>query len=196
MTVDSGDVLAPGAADASVRPARAADADAIGAIQARAWRAGYGALSQAFADLDPATLAEPWHEAVSRPPSPRHAVLVACSGSTVVGFAAVAPSTDPDAKPGDGDLVVLAVDPAHRGAGHGSRLLQAGADTLRGAGLRTFRAWVPDADEALREFLLSAGAAPDGAHRAYRAPDGREVGESRLSAGLLDDLPDPPAGPR
>jgi GNAT superfamily N-acetyltransferase len=189
---EADDVLHPRVADASVRPARAADAAAIGAVQARAWRAAYAALLDppALDRLTPDALAAPWHEAVSRPPSSRHAVLVACSGSIVVGVAAVAPSSDPDAGEHDGDLVVLAVDPAHRGAGHGSRLLSASADTLRDGGARTVRAWVPDADAPLRAFLASAGVAADGAHRTYRTTDGREVGETRLSATLrADDRP-------
>jgi ribosomal protein S18 acetylase RimI-like enzyme len=186
--MDSGDVLTPSAADASVRPAQAGDAGAIGAVQARAWRAGYaGLLDPASLEaLTPQALAEPWRDAVAHPPSPVHAVLVACSGSTVVGFAAVAPSGDPDAGDLDGDLVVLAVDPAHRGAGHGSRLVAASADTLRERGMTAIRIWVPDGDPALRAFLVSAGAAADGARRAFRTPDGREVAESRLAAALGD----------
>lgn len=184
--MDSGDVLSPGAADASVRPARPADVAAIGAVQARAWRAAYADVLDpaALAGLTPEALADAWREAVAAPPSPRHAVLVACSGSTVVGFAAVAPSRDGDAGDGDGDLVVLAVDPAHRGAGHGSRLLAAGTDLLRAAGATSVRAWVPEVDGALRDFLLSAGARPDGARRALQADDGREVVQTRLSAAL------------
>lgn len=183
---ETADVLRPPTADASVRPARPADAPAIGAVQARAWRAAYADVldADALGRLSADDLAQPWHEAVARPPSARHSVLVACAGSAVVGFAAVAPSGDPDAGPDDGDLVVLAVDPAHRGAGHGSRLLAAGADTLRSAGVTTLRAWVPDDDTALRDFLASAGAAPDGAHRTLVAADGREVGVSRLAASL------------
>ncbi|MFN0283865.1 MAG: N-acetyltransferase family protein [Kineosporiaceae bacterium] len=184
--MDSADVLRPSVADASVRPAHAGDATAIGAVQARAWRAAYAGILEpsALERLTADALAEPWHDAVCRPPTGRHAVLVACAGSTVVGFAAVAPSTDPDAGEHDGALVVLAVDPAHRGAGHGSRLLSASADTLRSGGARTVRAWVPDDDEPLRAFLASAGAVPDGARRTYAAQDGREVVETRLSATL------------
>lgn len=184
--MDTGDVLSPGAADASVRPARPADVAAIGAVQARAWRAAYAeVLGAATLDrLTPEALADGWRDAVTRPPTSRHAVLVACSGSTVVGFAAVAPSPDPDAGPDDGDLLVLAVDPAHRNAGHGSRLLAASTDTLRSAGVRTLRSWVPDDDAALRDFLASAGARPDGARRAFRTEDGRQVAQSRLSAAL------------
>ena len=72
--LETGDVLAPATADASVRPARPADAAAIGAVQARAWRAAYADVQNAFGrilnsvgahrlpesmeDTDVATLAE------------------------------------------------------------------------------------------------------------------------------------------
>src|SRR5215213_249319 len=113
------------AADASVRPARAGDVDAVAAVQARSWRAGYAELLGAgtLQAITPERLAAPWREAVTRPPSPRHLVLVALSRDLVVGFAAVGPSEDPDAAPVDGELVALWVDPAHQRQGHGSRLL-------------------------------------------------------------------------
>ena len=81
----------------------AADAAAIGAVQARCWRAAYAGLAprEALDRLDAAALADRWRVAVTAPPSPRHAVLVACSGSTVVGFAALAPSADDDASDTD-----------------------------------------------------------------------------------------------
>lgn len=184
--MQTGDVLGPATADASVRPARPADAAAIGAVQARAWRAAYADVldADALASLTDDAVAARWHDAVSAPPSDRHAVLVACAGTTVVGFAAVAPAADPDAGPRDGDLVVLAVDPAHRGHGHGSRLLAASADTLRGTGSASLRTWVPDDDAPLAAFLASAGAAPDGARRTLARGDGREVGVSRFAAAL------------
>lgn len=186
--IPTGDVLRPAAADASVRPARPADAEAMGAVQARAWRGGYADVldPEALDRLTPQALAGPWRQALTDPPTRKHKVLVACAGSAVVGFAAVAPGRDPDATMADGDLVVLVVDPAHRGAGHGSRLLAASADTVGADGASTLRAWVPDADTALRDFLGSAGLTPDGARRTYRTQDGRDVTETRLSATLPD----------
>jgi hypothetical protein len=43
------------------------------------------------------------------------------------------------------------------------------------------------ADEPRRAFLQSAGMVPDGARRAYRGEDGREVAEVRLTAALADE---------
>jgi GNAT superfamily N-acetyltransferase len=182
--VETGDVLSPGSADASVRPARGADAGAVGAVQARCWRQTYAALAprEVLARLDPAVLAERWRGAVTTPP-PRHAVLVACTGATVIGFAALAPSAAPDASPGDGELVALEVDPAHRRAGHGSRLLAASVDTLRASGFTTLYAWCPAQDEARHAFFVSAGLRPDGARRELSG-DGSTAVEQRLWAAL------------
>lgn len=179
------DLLAPGAADASVRTAAAGDVDAIGAVHARSWRSTYAEVLPAdvLAALDPSALGRAWGPAVTEPPSSAHRVLVACSGPTVVGFAAV---------DGDGDLVALLVDPAHQRRGHGSRLLSAVVDHLRGAGSHLLVAWCPLPDSARRAFLVSAGLAPDGAWRELEVPGApgglREV---RLLA-RLDD-PDPGA---
>jgi GNAT superfamily N-acetyltransferase len=175
-----------GGPDTSVRPARPGDVPAIAAVQARAWRSAYDGVLDAgtLAALTPDALAGPWHEAVARPPSARHAVLVAVADELVVGFAAAAPSEDGDAGADDGELVALAVDPAHQRAGHGSRLLSAAADHLRQAGLRSVAAWTPEGDLPRRAFLASAGLREDGAVRAYQ---GQDLTEVRYSATLDGD---------
>ena len=189
--METGDVLAPNAADASVRPARAGDAAAMGAVQLRSWRRAYGGLMPAplLDRLEAADLAAPWHAAVTAPPSPRHAVLVACAGAVVVGLAALAPSADPDAAGTDAELVALEVDPVHQRAGHGSRLLAAVAESAAGRGFTALRVWSPTTDGARLAFLTSAGLRPDGARRRLRSDgDGGdpspEAVEERLAAAL------------
>jgi ribosomal protein S18 acetylase RimI-like enzyme len=186
--METGDVLGRSVADASVRPASPADTGAMGAVQSRAWRSAYRDLLPAaiLDQLDPPVLAATWRTAVEAPPSRRHAVLVACSGSAVVGFVAVAPATDPDVEARDGDIAALVVDPAHQRAGHGSRLLSAAVATLRDGGSTGVVTWVPLADEPRRAFLQSAGMVPDGARRSYRGDDDREVTEVRLTAALAE----------
>lgn len=154
--------------DRSVRIAWVVDAAALGAVQARAWQAAYGGVlpPSALDDLRAEELGRAWADAIRRPPSARHRVLVALERAQVVGFAALAPSDDPDADPvADAELVVLAVDPEHLGAGHGSRLLSAVADTCRADGFRRVTTWVLAGDDALLSFLQSAGWALDGAYR-------------------------------
>ncbi len=177
------------APDAGVRAARASDCDAIGEIHARAWQASYGALlpDRASAALVPQNLAQSWRSAVTEPPSPAHRVLVATSGPDVVGFVALSPTADADSDPGaHAELLVLLVDPDHQHEGHGSRLLNAAADTLRDTGFSMLRAWVPEADADRTTFLQDAGFVLDGATRLLDAAgDGTTtVRELRLSAGL------------
>jgi GNAT superfamily N-acetyltransferase len=154
-------------ADRSARLAWADDALAIGAIQARAWRESYESFLPAsvLSGIDAGVFAEQWRAAIAKPPTARHRVLVALERNTVVGFAATAPSEDPDAEAGDGEIVAFHVDPAEQRAGHGSRLLAAAADTLRADGFGRARLWQVVGDDALRAFLEPAGWAPDGAHR-------------------------------
>lgn len=174
--METPNVLGP-VADASVRPATAADVAALGAVQSRAWRAAYAdVLPRDVLDaLAPEVLAEGWHPAVVAPPSPGHRVLVAAAGPTVVGFAAAQP---------DGEIVALVVDPAHQRQGHGSRLLNAVADLAREDGVAALSAWSPVADGPRVAFFTSAGFAADGGRRTLELPRGGTLPELRLVAAL------------
>jgi len=176
----------PRRVEVSVRTASPADAAAIAAVQGRAWRAHYADLlsPSTLEGLTAESVADAWREAVERPPSSRHAVLVALSGDTVVGFAAVAPATDAGADDLDGELVALVVDPAHQRVGHGSRLMSAATQTLRDAGVARLSVWVPAADRVLLDFHVSAGLVPDGSERTLAGPSGERLHERRLSARL------------
>lgn len=154
--------------DVSVRVAWADDAPAIAAVQVAAWRREY-------ADVLPADLldalavdvvAATWRDALVQPQDARNRVLVALDRNRVVGFAVTGPSPDPDADPvADGEVAELVVLPEERGAGHGSRLLQAAVDTMQADRFTRATTWVRAADDALRGFLTSAGWAADTAHR-------------------------------
>ena len=155
-------------ADVSVRVAWSADAEAIATVQVRAWRRGYaGILPQEVLDsLDARVMATQWAEAIERPAEARNRVLVALDRATVVGFALTAVSDDPDADPAvDGQIAEFVVDPEQRRAGHGSRLVQACADTMVADMFNRATIWVTSTDDATRGFLAEAGWAPDGAHR-------------------------------
>lgn len=176
------------AADASVRDATAADAADIGAVQAAAWRSSYrGVLPAAALDaLEPAQLADVWRDAIVRPPSGAHRVLVAVAGGAVVGFAAVIPNDQ--AAPAVGELAALVVAPTAQRAGHGSRLLNAAVDRLRREGFEQVVVWVLESDDLRRRFLGAAGFADDGARRTFATDDaGAELREVRLVASLRDD---------
>jgi GNAT superfamily N-acetyltransferase len=169
-----------------VRDATSADATALAAVQARAWRAAYADLldPEQQERLTPAALVEPWRRALGALP-PRHGVLVATAGEHVVGLAAVGPGEDRDATAADALLSVLLVDPAHQRQGHGSRLLTAAARRATDAGFERLRVWSPAADDARRRFLADAGLKEDGAERRFEGPGGRPVAEVRMAAMLL-----------
>ena len=171
----------PGA-DVSVRVAWADDAEAIAAVQLRTWPSVYGDLVPA-AEIPSgpeaeAEVASAWRQSLTSPGDARNRVLVALERNRVCGFAITSPAADPDVDPvADAELSELTIDPGERGRGHGSRLLQAAADTMSADRFRRAVTWVPVGDDALRAFLTDAGWAPDGAHRELELD---EAGEVRL----------------
>lgn len=154
-------------ADVSVRVAWADDAPAIAELQLRTWRATYAEVVPAEAlptDVDAA--AASWRTALTKPGDARNRVLVALERNRVVGFAITSPAADPDCDPvADAELAELTVDPAERGKGHGSRLLQAAVETMQADRFSRAVLWAMAADDSLRAFLVGAGWAADGAHR-------------------------------
>jgi ribosomal protein S18 acetylase RimI-like enzyme len=175
-----------------VRAARAGDADALTRVQVASWGCRLAAVvpAELLAELTgeeaSAIWRDRWREAISNPPTSRHRVLVAVSDAAapppavpppaapppaarsaareVVGLVSAGPATDADRWPGtDAEIYEFRVQPDLTGQGHGSRLLQAAADTLVSDGFRTASTWVLQADLDVRRFLESAGWAADGA---------------------------------
>lgn len=155
-------------ADVSVRVGWADDAAGIADVQVRAWRAEYAGLlpDDLLAAMDPEDFAAAWHASLSSPRDARNRVLVALERNTIRGFAVTAPASDPDADPiADGEIVELTVDPDQTRHGHGSRLVQACAETLKADRFTHAVVWLASTDDVRRSFLTEAGWAPDGAHR-------------------------------
>ncbi|WP_407939685.1 GNAT family N-acetyltransferase [Nocardioides anomalus] len=157
-------------ADVSVRVAWADDAPAIAAVQLRAWPVLYAGLvpSEAFPSGPEAeqAAAAAWVESLQKPGDARNRVLVALERNRVTGFAITGPASDPDRDPvADAELRELTVDPEEQRRGHGSRLLQAAADTMTADRFTLAVTWVNVGDDALRAFLTGAGWAADSAHR-------------------------------
>src|SRR5215218_2290914 len=120
-------------ADVSVRVAWADDAPAIADLQLRAWREMYAGVVPAEAlPTDVEAAAAAWRDSLKASKDARNRVLVALERNRVVGFAITTPASDPDCDPvSDAELMELTVDPAERGKGHGSRLLQAAVETMQ-----------------------------------------------------------------
>jgi GNAT superfamily N-acetyltransferase len=153
-------------ADVSVRVAWVEDADAIAAIQARAWATTYAGLVPAAGELQQADFAQLWRDALTRPADARHRALVALERNRIVGFAITTPATDPDCNQvTDGELMEFTIEADERGKGHGSRLLQAAVDTMVADGFARAVSWLVADDDTLRGFLTDAGWGPDTAHR-------------------------------
>lgn len=154
-------------ADVSVRVAWADDAPAIADLQLRTWRETYGGLLPAEAlPTDVAAAAAAWRDSFAAQKDARNRVLVALERNRVVGFAITSPASDPDCDPvADAELAELTVDPAERGKGHGSRLLQAAVETMQADRFTRAVLWAVASDDALRGFLTGAGWAADSAHR-------------------------------
>ena len=110
-------------ADVSVRPAIPGDDAVVAEVQVGAWHASHAELlgDDVLASLDTERIRRQWEAAITAPPGPGYAVLVACERADVVGFAAVGP----------GLLVALEVMPSAQRSGHGSRLLAAAVVRLR-----------------------------------------------------------------
>jgi ribosomal protein S18 acetylase RimI-like enzyme len=178
-------------ADVSVRPATADDVTELARIQLDTWRLAYQTVlpAQILQALTTEEIAASWHAAVTTPPTPSHAVLVAMEGEFRVGFAAFGP--DADRQPADPDpertaaISMLLVEPRWGRRGHGSRLLAAVAALTRPAGVNRLVAWVPVADTASLQFYRSAGWDADGLRRDLDTGAGT-VTELRLHTALAD----------
>lgn len=179
----------PPLADASVRTARPNDAPAVGLVQAFVWQEAYAPLldREVLEALTGPRFASVWRQSLTHPPTPRHRLLVACAGPQVTGYVALGPAQDEPGLPSSAGLILDGgVHPEARGAGHGSRLLNAAVDTLRAGAtgdLEAVATWVLADASGTRAFLQQAGFEPDGAWRdRVVADDGRTAREVRLVA--------------
>lgn len=169
--------------DHGVRVAWARDAEALAELQLAAWTER---LTAPHALPEASDVATAWRRSLTAPGDARLRVLVALEGDRLVGYAVVGPDPDPDASPArDAQLAEIAVAPAARGRGHGSRLLHACVDTWRADGFEHATAWLESGDDPRRALLAAAGWAPDGAHRALADEDGTEVTQVRLHTSLV-----------
>ena len=164
---------APGPTADSVRLAWPAEAAAIAELQRRSWDALPAELGPTLlSGITLAEMTEAWHQFLNRPQQATRRLLVAVEQGQLAGFATTGAAQDPDRDPArDGEIDQFVIDPRARHLGHGSRLLNACADTLRADGFAHAVWWVLATDDVLRAFLSSSGWAPDGAHREIGSED-------------------------
>jgi GNAT superfamily N-acetyltransferase len=158
-----------GSADATVRPARSADAAEIARLQVDTWRTAYRSVlpAEVLDGWDPAAAVDRWQAAITAPPTPGHGVLVALEQETVVGFAAYGPAElsageSPDPAGPTTEVSTLLVEPRWGRRGHGSRLLAATAELAATDGAARLQVWLLEADGVSASFYESAGWERDG----------------------------------
>ena len=174
-------------ADVSARLAWPSDAAAMARIQIAAWRQDYVGIlpTEVLLGLKAEPFTESWEAALTTPQDARMRVLVALERATVRGFALVHPCMDPDADPiKDSEVGEFVIDPLHRRAGHGSRLLQACVDTLIADKFDRGLWWVGAGNDVLREFVTGTGWEADGAHRELASETGETLKQIRLHTSL------------
>lgn len=152
--------------DPAVRPATPADADAIGALAARAWRAAYAGLldPDVLARLDPDEQAEEWRAYLADLPRPARVWVIDDAG-VVCGFARTGPSPDADLPAGAGEVHGLYLDPDVIGTGLGRRLYAHAVTDLAERGHSPIVVWHFDGNHRAARFYERAGFALDGARR-------------------------------
>jgi len=161
--------VAPGGVD--IRPAVAADADAMAEVFVAAWRQAYPGV------VPDAVLAGLDHDRTARwlaglvDGQAEGATEVAVREDQVIGF--VRYGTRPEA-PG-GYVFGLYVHPAQAGQGTGRALLRHAEQRLREAGSDTVSLHVFEANERARRLYAKAGYAPDGSTRVEPEYEATEI---------------------
>ena len=135
-----------------IRPAKQADAPALGVVYCQDWKKGYAGLMPSFFldALTPANCApKPDHIAPERR-------LVAEADGEVVGTATFGKPRDA-AEDGLAELYSFYVLPAHWGRGQGSALFRAVVDKLKGQGYTGLYLWTLRDNVRARAFYEHMG---------------------------------------
>ena len=161
----------------SLRPARASDGPAIGAIKVAAWRRAYAGIlpAEALDGLDVARESADWGAYAGNPPADDR-LIVACLGSTVVGYGRSEPSPDVDVQ-GGGEVAGLYVHPDAQVHGIGTAMLNRLVDDLTARGFAPIVLWHFVGNDRAARFYRRFGFHPDGGRRPV---PGLAVDEVRL----------------
>ena len=169
-----------------VRQPTEADAEAIGAVHVRAWRAAYsgGLMPDDYLEaLSVPERAEMWRNGLSQSAPERVSrFVVENQDGVVVGFAVVGPRGNED-EAVDGELFVIGVDPDSWGTGAGPALHEAALVALRDDGFERAVLWVLLENGRARHFYSSRGWTTNGEERTESVL-GVEVPEVQYSMDL------------
>ena len=138
-----------------IRPATAADLDAIAALHLASWRDSYGVElpDEVLRDVLPGHLRDGW---AARTFSPPELTLAAEADGALAGFACTLTDRDPPY------IDNLHVRPDLRGRGIGARLLAATKDALRDAGHERTCLTVLERNPLAHAFYVANGGVDEG----------------------------------
>jgi ribosomal protein S18 acetylase RimI-like enzyme len=141
-----------------IRPARLADAAAIGAVHVRTWQAAYEGIvaSRFLSSLCPHTRAAEWQQTLAQPPTGLNVFVADAGAGDIVGFVAAGPERSGD-RAHAGEIYALYVLPSQQGSGIGHSLLQSAARGLARAGMTTMLLWVLEENARARRFYEKSG---------------------------------------
>ena len=145
-----------------IRIAKVEDAFGIAFVHVRSWQVAYrGHMPDQFLDgLDVGKRANMWRELTQ---DPDKIIFVAeDQKANIVGFSALGPSRDADAKPVTAEVSALYVHPEKWQKGIGRALLSASLEQVRKREFDQITLWVLEANQRARSFYESFGFMPDG----------------------------------
>lgn len=159
-----------------IRPARPADAAALGSMHAASWAEAYPTLVEAgklpgglFLEMtDPARRIPAFERMLARPVLPG-GLLLAEEAGEVLGFALVGPARDPALGTG-GELCGLYLLRRAQGRGLATALLAAGFAVLRAAGFGDAGAWALEGNRPAERFYAARGARSGPTRTEQRGP--------------------------
>ena len=156
-----------------IRRATAADASAVADVFDAAVAAAWTHLGGL--EHDPLFTAGEWRDLVAAHLGDDVLLVATDSSGAILGFCAL--------HPGDCELFLRFVDPAHAGRGVGRAMLAAGHKLLRAAGCRQAFLFTQATNDRARAVYTAAGYRPDGQTRTSEF-HGRTVPEVRMVVDL------------
>jgi len=144
----------------TLRPASAADVEAIVAVHRGAWSEGY----RGIASTDALPGEDEWSERLAETLAGEDpGIFVAEREGEVRGFVRLGPSRDTDAGRRTGEVTALYVDPGAWRSGIGAALLDRGERELRMRGFKEVTVWAFERHMRSRSFYEALGYRHDGA---------------------------------
>ena len=146
-----------------IRKATVDDAYGIASVHVRSWQVAYrGHMPDDFLDgLDVEKRMNMWRALTQD--SDKIIFIAEDIEGEIVGFSALGPSRDPDAKPDTAEVSAIYIHPEKWGKGIGRTLLSTSLGEVRKREFDQLTLWVLEANQRARSFYDSFGFTQDGA---------------------------------